>query len=332
MSRTACAVALALLPGPALFAQVPAVPVVPVAPAVPGAVAPAVPAAAPAGNLWSFLCMTPEQKARCKQKLCASPLIQMLGGMLAPVRAVSGGLLPRVCPGPLDANPADLVKPADSAEGAAARIKAREAEAKARRAAIRYLGTVDCRRYPEAEAALINGLRADENECVRFEAALALGNGCCCSKKIIEALTATVSGVKTTEPAETSPRVRAAAAVALERCLAVYCEEDAPAAPPERPILDPMRELPPEPGRPAVITIRLDPLEQGARTALDRFKRAHQPVVQVATSEPPMAGEPVPVRPVVHRELTPPPEPARIAPPSGQRNLWSLLRHAAGGG
>ena len=155
------------------------------APAAAAAAAPA--AAAPAGNIWSKICLTPEQKAACKAKLCASPIVQLLGGALAPARAFSGGLVPRFCPAPGQANPADMKKPADSAEGAAARIQQKEAEAKARAAALRYLGTVDCRRYPEAEAALVNGLRADENECVRLEAARALNRGCCCTKKVLEA-------------------------------------------------------------------------------------------------------------------------------------------------
>lgn len=230
-----------------------------------GAAAPAAGAAAGGAapkNIWSFLCMTPEQKAACKAKLCASPLVKFMGGALTPARAFSGGLLPQCCPNANDANPNDLLKPADSAEGAAARIKQKEAQAKARRAAIRYLGTVDCRRYPEAEAALINGLRADENECVRFEAALALGNGCCCTKQIIEALTLTVSGRKSNDPAETSERVKCAAAVALARCLARYCEtgdapkqpekpgepgkieEPPPDSPPQAPTPEPGQELP----------------------------------------------------------------------------------------
>ena len=162
--------------------------------------------------------------------------------------ALSGGLLPQCCPSPNQPNPADLVKPADSAEGAAARIKKEEADAKARRAAVRYLATVDCKRLPEAEAGLINALRADTNECVRFEAALGLGRSCCCTKKVLEALVITVSGRKSNDPAETSERVKAMAAVALERCLLCY-SETAAAKPPEPP--PPARPEPaprPEPG------------------------------------------------------------------------------------
>src|SRR2546425_250805 len=74
------------------------------------------------------------------------------------------------------------------AEAAAAKIRADEAGAKARRTAVKYLATVDCHYYPEAEAALIAALRADRNECVRLEAALALGGGCCCTRNAAQAL------------------------------------------------------------------------------------------------------------------------------------------------
>ncbi|HZZ82799.1 MAG TPA: HEAT repeat domain-containing protein, partial [Gemmataceae bacterium] len=103
-------------------------------------------------------------------------------------------------------------------QGAAARIKKDEADAQARRQAVRYLGTVDCSRWPEAEAALINALRGDRNECVRLEAALALRNGCCCTVKIRRALEMTIIGKADKFPPERSERVKAAAADALAHC------------------------------------------------------------------------------------------------------------------
>lgn len=207
---------------PGLWAQAP---VVPVAPAVPTAAA--VPAATPAGpNLWSFFCMPPEIKAACRAKLekcCQTPFGQMLNNSVKPVSALSGGIFPTPCP---EVRITDLAKPADSAEGAASRIKQDEANAKARRAAVRYLGTVDCHYWPEAQDALINSLRADRNECVRLEAALALGNGCCCNQATIEALRISVSGSQEDgNPSENSERVKAAAYVALHHCLAV-CPAD----------------------------------------------------------------------------------------------------------
>ena len=190
----------------------------------------------------------------------------------------------------------DLAAPADSPEGAAARIQASELDAKKRRATIRYLGTVDCRYWPEAEAALITGLRSDPNECVRYEAALALTNGCCCTKSIIDALVLCVSGsTKDNHPAETSQRVRNQAGVALERCLCRYTQvvgaPDASQRPekPERPLPAP----PPHGIRP-------------------------RDTLPVATLQP--------------SAITPPcsraTAPAYVPPPLGQRSLYDLAMHA----
>jgi hypothetical protein len=105
-------------------------------------------------------------------------------------------------------------------EATAAKIKASEADAKARVAAVEYLGTVDCTRWKEATKALVNALRADPNECVRFAAARVLNSGCCCNKDTIEALKICVAGDdKDGNPPENSPRVKAAAFSALQNCL-----------------------------------------------------------------------------------------------------------------
>jgi hypothetical protein len=159
---------------------IPAPPAVPAAPvAAPAAVA--TPATPQPFSIWSCLCPPPGCCEKCKKRCCESMFGQLIGSMLRPVRLMTGGLWKPHCPTPDMANPEDLKKAADTPAGAAARIKQEEAEAKARRADVRYLGTVDCNRYPEAEKALIKALRTDRNECVRFEAALALGNGCCCT-------------------------------------------------------------------------------------------------------------------------------------------------------
>src|SRR5262249_1866788 len=97
--------------------------------------------------------------------------------------------------------------------------------ARARREAIRYLGTVDCNWWPEARDALINGLRMDPNECVRHEAALALLRGCCCNKKVMDALKDSANGTDKFGPRENSWRVREAACEALAHCAAVFVEE-----------------------------------------------------------------------------------------------------------
>jgi hypothetical protein len=308
-----------------------------------------------------MLCPTSQQLQECLQKLCSISLVQFLTSAMAPVTALSGGLVPSLCPGPLDPNPSDLLKPADSAEGAASRIKKKEAEAKARRAAVRYLGTVDCRRYPEAELALVASLRGDENECVRLEAAWQLAGGCCCTRKVLEALVLTVSGRKSNEPAETSPRVRMAAALALERCLKRYCEIETQATRP-RPVEPPLGAPPPvPPGAPPVPPpvanaprLQPDPLLEDARQVLARYKaeRAPRPAAPVperaATPPPPLAI----TSPEMDREsaataklqqtvariaeqtqpptvVTAAPEPTeQLVPPTGKRDMWNVLRQA----
>lgn len=230
-------------------------PAVPGAPALPGGPTPAAaPAAAPAAggggaprNIWSFFMKTPEQKAQCKANFCNSRIGMFVNNMLVPAGAATGGLLGPICPPPGVGgagspggaggapNPEDLKKPAGSPEGAAAKIKAEEAQAKAKIAAIEFLGTVDCRYYPEAEAGLIAGLRAEKNECVRIAAAKAFANGCCCSPKVVKALLISVNcSNKDGFPAEASEVVRTYAYVALERCLR-KCMEAEPEAPPEPP-------------------------------------------------------------------------------------------------
>jgi hypothetical protein len=169
-----------------------------------------------------------------------------MGNALKPISVFSGGMIQSCCPATTTA--ADLAKPPDSAEGAAARIMQDEADAKARRAAVRYMSTVDCHYWPEAQAALINSLRADRNVCVRLEAAWALGRGCCCNKATIEALTLTVNGSdKDGNPSEDSDCVKAAAEGALAHCLAVVTIEPEMVQPIEEkpPVEKPPAERPP---------------------------------------------------------------------------------------
>ncbi len=255
----------------ALRAQLAPTPVVP-GPAVAGGALPgatAMPAAAPTSNLWSFLFPTPEQKMACKLHFCSSPFGKIFTGLTAPVSMFSGGLFGNCCP--QVQNAADLAQPADSPTGAAARIKADEAAAAARRADIRYLGTVDCRRWPEAELALINALRADRNECVRLEAAWALNRGCCCTRKTLEALALTVSGSERDgNPAERSERVRAAAGESLSHCLSGLSEAALEAPPAEEPIPPPSKEGPKE-------GMKLPPVPDAYYKTIDR-----QPMKKVA--------------------------------------------------
>lgn len=203
-----------------------------------GAAAPA--AAAAPRTLWSFLGLSSGSLGKLRDKLCSCQAGQMLNSLMAgPMGAVTGGLICPLCP-PVP-SPAAIAamekKPNGGAEAAAAKIKASEADAKARVAAVEYLGTVDCNRFPEARKGLLSALREDPNECVRYAAARAFGNGCCCDQEVIEALKVCVAGEKKGGPAETSPRVRAAAFAALQNCLMRVPEEVEPpqqrTAPPE---------------------------------------------------------------------------------------------------
>jgi hypothetical protein len=306
-------------------------------PGAPAPPAPAAPAAGPCGCLGAMF-------QNCKAQFCASPLGQFMGNGLAPIQAFSGGIVQPCCPtGP---SAADLAAPADSPEGAAARIKADEAGAKARRANVRYLGTVDCRYWPEAKDALIGALRADRNECVRLEAALALGRGCCCNNATMAALTITVTGSdEDGKPPEVSDRVREAAEWALDNCLAHVCAEPAGIELPTEPLPIPKVEpLPipkvgelekrdmPKPGAspaPAVLPpvaakapvapltyyekIEKLPRAQvvaGARRALDKVRAGHTTEVAVRSS-------PSSIFDIVHNAIAPPAaEQHGVNPPS----------------
>ncbi len=243
-----------------LPAQIPGAPAVPAAPAIPGAPpapgVPATPVAVPTQptTLWSFLGISQENCQKCRQCICSCPLGQMLNNMTLPLQFASGGLIGPLCP-PLSA--ADLAKLTDPnnlavspEEAVAAKIKADEATVKQRIAALRYLATVDCHYYPEAGDAIIDALRKDRNECVRYEAALALTRGCCCNKKTLAALILAVNGQDTDgNPSETSPRVKNMALNALNLCMGHVSYFAAEPTPPELP---PEPELqPPEPPSPA---------------------------------------------------------------------------------
>ncbi len=271
------------------WAQVPAA-----APPPPGAVVAAPVAAAPVdpnmpgGVMGNLIKTCNYMKAKC----CASPMGQLLNNSLKPVGALTGGLVPPLCP-PDAVNPADLAKPPDSVGGAAARIKADSAGAAARVAAVHYLAHADCHYWPEASAALIAALRADRNECVRFAAAQALGTGCCCNTATVLALTICVSeSEQDGNPSETSERVRAAASVALANCVsrapAPPLEMLPAPVPPEKPPVEPPRE-PGSSGSGAAGTATVTPavyyqrpdvtnravVMRKAKEALDQYNKSH---------------------------------------------------------
>ena len=110
----------------------------------------------------------------CKQRCCNSPLGTLINGAFKPLNFATGGVIPTPCPGPNQ--PSN--KPGGGAAGggvggppgpqqAAEAIKQDQAQAKARAEAVRYLATVPCHYYPEAEVALITALRTDRSDCVR---------------------------------------------------------------------------------------------------------------------------------------------------------------------
>ncbi len=217
-------------------AQLPAVPAVPgvTAPIVPPVVAaPAAPAAAPRVGIFQRM---KTNFSTCLRGLMDTPFGQLLNNATKPLSALTGGVVPTLAGKPT----AEETKQPGAA-GAAATGKKDAAEVPKRLEDVKFLGTLDCRYYPDASKALADGLRTDPNECVRYAAALALGRGCCCTKITIAALEASVSGFdKDGNPAERSPRVRFAAAIALEKCLACYTPtpiDPDPACVEEKPVI-----------------------------------------------------------------------------------------------
>lgn len=209
-------------------------------PAAGGAAGAATAAAGSATGFTGLMGQVCQNLDALKAKICASPCGKLMSQGMAPLKCLTGGEFGNCCP----TTPTAAQQAQPGAAGAAAQIQADTAAAKERVAAVEYLGTVDCHYWPEAEKNLIEALRADRNECVRFAAARVMGSGCCCTNKTIAALTLSASGEDTDgNPSENSPRVRAAAAEALMRCAMVPTEPIKP-MPPERPEPVPP-ELPP---------------------------------------------------------------------------------------
>jgi hypothetical protein len=205
------AVAIVLLFVPAVMAQDPVTVPPPPTVAAPTTIAPVAP---PATGFWGTIC------ASCAAKKLAfanSPLCKLLKNALGPLSALTGGLVPGQVP------PGAVALATPGSVGAAAAIKRDQQQAALRREAVRFLGTIDCHWYPEAEAGLIAALRIDRVECVRYEAACALARGCCCTKATIEALTICVGGSdRDGNPSENSLRVQLKALEALQHCVGNY--------------------------------------------------------------------------------------------------------------
>ena len=206
----------------------------------------AVAAAAPQKTIFGMFGLSKANIHACKAALCQTQLGLMLNNMATgPAAKFSAGLVPPLCPPLSPAQIAGLPGGPQGAQAVAAKVKASEADAKARVAAIEYLGTVDCKRWPDVTQAIMVALREDPNECVRYAAARVLNSGCCCSQKMIESLKACVSGTEADgKPAESSTRVKAAAFTALQGCL-MRIPPDLPAEVPPPPVAPERGPAPP---------------------------------------------------------------------------------------
>jgi hypothetical protein len=164
--------------------------------------------------------------ANCRSDCRPKPSYPFLGHvaqtMLTPIRAAVGHrMLSRCDEARTEEDVTRMIADGaySPAEITAAKIKIDEAQASARRAAVRYLATIDCHYCPEAESGLIAAMRADRVEMVRYEAALALGNCRELTEKMLEALNMTALGLELDgNPVESSERVRSAAWNSLHRC------------------------------------------------------------------------------------------------------------------
>ncbi len=290
----------------------------PAAPADPttAAVAAQAPAAAPGPRVGLFgrIRKTPEQRAQCWADFAKSPLGQMVNNLLKPLAGLTGGILK-----PLGANdPAKKKLPADSAGGAAAKIAADAEAAKAKIADLEFLAKQDCRRYPEAEAAILNALRAEKIECVRWAAAKALLSGCCCTPKVMKALTVVVNmSDKDGNLAEDSERVRLTSLLALEKCLQT-CQPKAE-EPPEKPAQKEKGD---------VAAVKYEEM-----TEADIFASARAAVAKGVVASP-RSTQPANLRdklfgPPVEIPTTPPPSDTPATPPK-DRSLTGLFREAMG--
>ena len=143
-------------------------------------------------SVYSFLLPNAAQKHSCRTSYCNSPLGPMMSAADWPILQVSGSQ--SAIAGQQEVPAGDARAAADNLSGLAAMIKQDEEDAKKRQANIRFLGTVDCSYWPEAADALCSALRKDKNECVRYEAALAMHGDCCCNPKSMEALKNCVLG------------------------------------------------------------------------------------------------------------------------------------------
>jgi len=234
-------------------------------------------------TFWTLIAQVPALCKACKAKCCASCCGQMMNEMTKPLSLMTGGCI-QCCPdGPAAQNPNT-----PGAVGAAAELAKCLEEAPQRIQAVRFMATADCGRFPEVQKALIQALRGDCSECVRYEAALAFNLGCCCSKPVMFALEQTVTGgTKDGFPREISPRVKQAAAIALARCQANYMPDE-----PVRPEEPVPPETPATPGdpKPASPIPAVPPETPVPPTPSARGDLMIRPVANTSTMKAPEAG------------------------------------------
>lgn len=309
-------------------------------------------AAAPATGLTAFCQYIDSKIQACKAKICACPCGQMLTNGQAVGNLFLGGMCcPPCCP---TVNPEDLKKASNTPEGACARFKQDMETMPARRKAIRCLAYADCHWWPEAEAALITALRTDRNECVRLEAAKVLGTGCCCTRKTLEALVIVVSASnRDGNPSENSPRVKAAALVALHHCVDCYVEPlPEPVRPEKAPLPKPdaggstveKTDTPTSSSRESMADLVADarrllnqakispvdhqPLQAGHQSLLEIYHVTANPgsfATPLASAKPPAAASPEPPG------IAPVPSLGDVGsalPPTGRRSLFEIWQEA----
>jgi hypothetical protein len=170
-------------------------------------------------------CAPAHCRVECKQKPCFPILAAISRRVMTPLCAAHHRQLHPKTQGesPTREELARMISDGNysPAEITVAKIKLEESQVIARRAAVKYLGLVDCYHYPEAEMSLIAALRTDRSEIIRLEAALAVGSGRTLTDRLIEALNIASLGLDLDgHPAEPSPRVRQAARESLQRCAA----------------------------------------------------------------------------------------------------------------
>jgi hypothetical protein len=246
-----------------LWAQVPAAPAAAGAAVAPAAAPGAATAAGGAATQGFPFCQKFAAQCKiCSAWFCQTPLGQLANNAMMPMSAMSGGLLTSCCPTTPSASDLAAVADDPGPMGAAAAVAMDEAGAKKRKAAVRYLSTADCHWWPEVEKALIIALRTDRNECVRLEAAIGLGKGCCCTRRVIEALAICVeASSRDGNPSENSERVRACALAALNHCLCCY------RSPPEPFQGEDKEKAPP----PSAQRLQPQPLPAGVQASLAAF-------------------------------------------------------------